>query len=52
MGRKYDIYNVQLAFNDGYYLQGLIYHFNLKINWNAIKTKNGFDPKFTTSIIS
>ena len=46
------MYNVELAFTDGYYLQGLIYHFNLNIDWNAIKTKKSFNPEFTTNTIT
>ena len=44
LGDKFGIYNAELAFNDGYYLQGLVYHFNVDINWNLIKTRKSFDP--------
>ena len=49
---RYNLYGIEVVFNNGYYLQGLVYHFNVDIDWKQIRGKKGFDPEFLHSSIS
>lgn len=52
LGERFNLYGIKVVFDDAYYLQGLLYHFNIGIDWSRIKSKKGFDPVFVSSSLN
>ena len=52
LGERFGVFKVDLSFEDGYYLQGLVYHFGVEVDWNKLKGKKGFSSEWNRSVLA